>query len=90
MEPVTQWFDCDPKKDDTAVFYSRVFGESRVVIVPKEIFTLEEKLVGYLPITDVGQTMHFRSKKFEYKTNEAGRYLEDFTFKKCLKCVSQK
>jgi len=47
--------------------------------------SLEEKLVGYLPITEVGQTMHFRSRKFKYKTNEAGRYLEDFTFKKCLK-----
>jgi len=29
--------------------------------------------------------MHFRSKKFKYKTKEQGRYLEDFKFEKCIK-----
>lgn len=48
MEPITQWFDCDPKKDDTAVFYSRQFGESRVVIVPKELFTFNETDTTYV------------------------------------------
>lgn len=47
--------------------------------------TLDERIIGYLPIKDVKQTMHFRSKQFEYKTNEKGRYLEDFAFKKCIK-----
>jgi len=46
---------------------------------------LEERIIGYLLIESVKQTMHFRSKKFKYQTNEKGRYLQDFTFKKCIK-----
>jgi hypothetical protein len=46
---------------------------------------LQEKIIGYVPIYNVKQTMHFRTKDFVYKTkNDVGRYIEDFTFEKAL------
>jgi len=41
---------------------------------------LDKKLIGYVPIEHVGQTMHFRSKDFDYRGNKSGIYIEDYTF----------
>lgn len=43
-----QWVDCDPKIDDTVTLYSRQFGETRIVIVPKDVFTLDETETTYV------------------------------------------
>jgi hypothetical protein len=48
MKPVRQQFDCDDRVDDTAVFFSRMFGERRIVIIPKELFTLDETEIAYV------------------------------------------
>lgn len=42
IPPTRQWFDCDPEVDDTVTFYSRMFGDSRVVIIPKSQFEFSE------------------------------------------------
>lgn len=46
---------------------------------------LEDKLIGYLPIHEIRQTMHFRVKKYNYKTrNDLNRFLEDLSFERAL------
>lgn len=45
---------------------------------------VEDKLIGYLPISKVRQTMIFRTKKLEYPGNKSGTYIEDLTLEKCL------
>lgn len=42
MTPIQQNFDCNSDVDDTAVFFSRDIGGSRIVIIPKDTFTLSE------------------------------------------------
>lgn len=45
---------------------------------------LKDKVIGYLPISKVRQTMMFRSRKCYYLGNRPGIYLEDCTFEKAL------
>lgn len=47
QEPTAQRFDVN-KGDDTAIFYSRMFGEKRVVIIPKDLFTFDETEATYV------------------------------------------
>jgi hypothetical protein len=50
---------------------------------------LEDNLIGYMPIKNVKQTLHFRSKKYppQNKRNDT-RYIEDFNFEKALNGIS--
>ena len=45
---------------------------------------LKDRVIGYLPIKKVRQTMMFRSRKCYYPGNRPGIYLEDCTFEKAL------
>lgn len=45
---------------------------------------VNEKLIGYLPIEKVRQTMVFRSKNIEYVGNKPGIYIEDMRIEHCL------
>lgn len=58
------------------------------------LVALDTKTIGYLPNTDVKETMNFRCEKFRGKyrdenidTIPTGRYLEDFTLEQCLKAL---
>jgi len=42
------------------------------------------KIIGYLPIQKVRQTMIFRTRKIEYPGNKPGKYLEDLTFESAI------
>ena len=35
-------FDCNPDEDEVAMFYTREFGGKRIVIIPKDSFSLQE------------------------------------------------
>jgi hypothetical protein len=41
---------------------------------------LDDRIIGYLPIDQVRQTMQFRTKKQIYTSPKPGRYLEDYSF----------
>ena len=45
---------------------------------------IEQKLIGYLPISKVRQTMVFRTHALHYPGNKQGTYIEDLTFEKAL------
>ena len=45
---------------------------------------LNEKAVWYLPLDKVSTTMQFRTRKFAYRENTFGRYIEDLSFENCL------
>jgi hypothetical protein len=46
---------------------------------------LEDNIIGYLPVHEVRQTLHFRVKKYQYKTkNLCGRYLEDLSIERAI------
>ena len=44
----------------------------------------DAKLIGYLPITKVRQTMMLRTHKLNYHGNKSGIYIEDLTLEKCF------
>ena len=48
MKPRQEIVDCDPEVDDTVILYSRQFGENRIVIVPKNVFKLDETETTYI------------------------------------------
>lgn len=48
---------------------------------------IKDRIIGYLPIKNVRQTMMFRSRKCFYPGNRPGIYLEDLTFEKALKQI---
>jgi hypothetical protein len=58
------------------------------------LVALDSKIIGYLPNTDVKETMNFRCEKFRgqyrdenIKTVQSGRYLEDLTLEHCLEAL---
>ena len=61
----------------------KMYGDKDVDIFA--LVAIEENAVGYIPISKIKTSMCFRTKKFVYKTNEKGRYLQDFSFEKCIK-----
>jgi len=48
------------------------------------LVALQERIIGYIPINQVKTTMAFRTRKYNYRSNRSGVYLEDFTFEKAL------
>ncbi len=62
-------------------------GKKRYKNSDVDIFALvaiEENTIGYIPIDKIKTTMSFQTKKFNYKTNEKGRYLEDYPFAEAI------
>ncbi len=62
-------------------------GRNRYKDGDVDIFALvaiEENAIGYLTMKKTKTSMCFRTKKFIYKTNKQGRYLQDFTFEKAI------
>ncbi len=62
-------------------------GRKRYKDSEVDIFALVaigENTIGYIPISKIKTTMCFRTRKFTYKTNWQGRYLEDFSFKDAI------
>jgi hypothetical protein len=50
---------------------------------------LDDKVIGYLPINEVRQTMQFRTRKQMYEGHKTGRYLEDLTFERSIKLIKR-
>ena len=50
------------------------------------LVALDTRVIGYLPNTDVRETMNFRSEEFRgtYRVEKSGTYLEELTLEKCL------
>ena len=47
-EPTKMWVDCDPKKDEVCMFFTREFEGRRIVIVPKNSLELTETPTTYI------------------------------------------
>lgn len=45
---------------------------------------LKERIIGYLPISEVRQTMMFRSRACTYKGNRPGVYLDDLSLDRAI------
>jgi hypothetical protein len=50
------------------------------------LVALDTKIIGYLPNTDVKETMNFRAEKFRgtYRVEDSGTYIESLTLEMCL------
>lgn len=50
------------------------------------LVALDTKIIGYLPNTNVKETMNFRTEKFrgQYRVEDSGTYLESLTLEMCL------
>jgi hypothetical protein len=50
------------------------------------LVALDTKIIGYLPNTDVKETMNFRTEKFRgtYRVEDSGTYIESLTLEMCL------
>jgi len=47
-KPLEINIDLDLDKDERVCFYSRVFGDSRIVIIPKDSFDLSETETAFI------------------------------------------